>query len=80
MNRQRGPQLPAPGAQAFLPEPGIGSTRGDQLVVASARGDPAIVKNEDLVGVQHRRKSMCDNDNGAIAGQFTEWRPPRRPR
>ena len=55
-------------------ELGVEPAGGEQLVVAAPLDDAAVVDDEDLVGLAHRRQPVGDHERGA-AGQRRRQRP-----
>mgnify|MGYP006179948009 CR=1 FL=1 len=53
---------------ALLPLPhfGVKAALAQQLGVGAAFGDPALVENDDLVGVDDGGEAVGDDDGGAI--------------
>ena len=59
--RRRGGQLRL-GGELRLVEVGVEAARGEQLGVAAALDDAAVVDDEDLVGAAHRRQPVGDDE------------------
>src|SRR3954462_278062 len=57
-------------ALALLAGPhfGVEAVPAPQLGVRAALGDAALVEHDDLVGVDHGRKAVSDDDRGAARG------------
>ena len=51
------------------PHLGVGAAAGEQLVVAAVLDHPALLQHQDLVGVDHGREAMRDDQRGA-AGEI----------
>ena len=49
------------------PHLGVEAALAQQLVVGAALGDAALVEHDDLVGVDHGRQAVGDDDRGAAA-------------
>src|SRR5947209_1480882 len=55
-----------------VPQAGIEAAAGEQFLVPATLGDDALVKHEDLVGVDHRRQPMRDHQRRAPARHAIE--------
>ena len=59
-------QFPAGGFPARVEEIAVKAGAFSQLCVRAALHDPALVQNEDLVGLTHGLETVRDHQNGLI--------------
>ena len=50
------------------PHFGIEAVPAEQLRMGAALGDAALVEHDDLVGVDHGREAVGDDERGALRG------------
>src|SRR5690606_39659173 len=53
-----------PGALA-VPEPGVAAAEGEELGVAAALDDAALLEHDDAVGIDHGREAVGNGDDAA---------------
>ncbi|WP_220447846.1 hypothetical protein [Nonomuraea diastatica] len=66
----RSAELPAAGADAFVPEACVRPAGRQEGVVVAVLGDPAAAEDEDAVRGDHRGQAVGDDDDGAVAGEL----------
>ena len=66
--------------QAVLVDVAVDRARGDQLVVRAARGDPAVVEDDELVRERDRREPVGDDDRRPLAHRPRAGRRGSAPR
>ena len=68
--------LPGAGAHRLgVGELGVGGAIGQQAVVGSDPDHPAVVEDDHLIGAQHGRNPLRDNDQGGIGGHLAQMLP-----
>src|SRR5687768_6901960 len=67
-------------ALALLADPHVGveAALAQKLGVGAALGDPALVEDDDLVGIDHGRQTVGDDDGGAARGDAAQGLLDRR--
>ena len=55
-----------------VPHGGIDAAFLEQLVVAAALDDAPCLEHDDLVGIDHGRQAMGDDQSGAVARHLAE--------
>ena len=65
-------RLSAPATGLQVPERAIASIERQQLLVTPTLDDPSFLQENDLIGVEQRTQTVCDDDDGPLSGQVMQ--------